>query len=596
MHQLLSPSVLRSRFEPAVHESAQQDPLIRAQHHHFIVSHILGGGLALIAFPFYIAFIGGLTLLSVISFAWLVSPIIVALYLSKTGRLAESYLLSAANLAALVTFAAGLTGGLNSFILPWMIIVPLEAALSGNRRVVYSAIAIAGLGLAALAAGTYMQLLPTDISTHVDSLLLGFCGAGSALFYAGGLAVSVQQAHDRSSEAVRESESRYRLLAENATDLITRHSPEGNVVFASSAAENIFHVAPDELTGDGFVARIHPSDRNLVRTALTRSANESLVQCIQFRLDNVTLGTVDEMWAEMRIQPIEPGRDNSERANALVAVTRDITQHKAQEMALLQARDAAESASRAKTQFLATMSHELRTPLNAIIGFADILKRELFGAIGEDRYRDYARLIHESGDHLLSVVNEILDMSKIEAGKYALVTEPFAVAPFVDSCAELMMHQASEKSIVLSHGVERGLPDLTADRRACKQMLLNLLSNALKFTEPGGEVKISVSASDGFIRLQVADNGIGIAPDDLASLGNPFVQVETNYARKFEGAGLGLCVVKGLAHLHGGTLDIDSEVGVGTVVTISLPCEQATAKRESSPLSTGGEFVAQAAL
>jgi cell cycle sensor histidine kinase DivJ len=269
----------------------------------------------------------------------------------------------------------------------------------------------------------------------------------------------------------------------------------------------------------------------------------------------------------------------------IVAVTRDITDHKAQEMALLKARDAAESASLAKTRFLANMSHELRTPLNAIIGFSEILTRELFGRLGEDRYRDYARLIHESGEHLLSVVNEILDMSKIEAGKFSIVAEPFDVGNLVRSCAEIMRHTAEQKSIQLTTEVEPDLPELVADKRACKQMLLNLLSNALKFTPDSGQVKATVHLQGGMMELAVTDNGIGISPEDLPKLGNPFVQAQMSYNRDFEGAGLGLSVVKGLVGLHGGRLEIESEFGSGTVVKILLPVDDAIAVAQDGLLA-----------
>jgi cell cycle sensor histidine kinase DivJ len=219
------------------------------------------------------------------------------------------------------------------------------------------------------------------------------------------------------------------------------------------------------------------------------------------------------------------------------------------------------------------MSHELRTPLNAIIGFSEILNRELFGALGEARYRDYARLIHESGDHLLNVVNDILDMSKIEAGKFNIVKEPFDVASLVNSCCDIMRHTAEQKSLSFKVDVAPGIPELAADKRACKQMLLNVISNAIKFTEPGGWVRVSARVVDSNVVFAVCDNGIGIADQDLPRLGSPFVQANSSYDRSHEGAGLGLSVVKGLARLHGGTLELTSALGKGTTATIVLPVD-----------------------
>jgi cell cycle sensor histidine kinase DivJ len=182
-------------------------------------------------------------------------------------------------------------------------------------------------------------------------------------------------------------------------------------------------------------------------------------------------------------------------------------------------------------------------------------------------------LIHESGEHLLSVVNEVLDMSKIEAGKFDIVTEPFEVGSLVKSCVEIMSHQGEKKSINFKMDASQHLPELVADKRACKQILLNLLANAIKFTEEGGHVSVSALQVGEDIELIVADNGIGIAEMDIPKLGKPFVQAESSYDRSYEGAGLGLSVVKGLVRLHGGTLEIESELGEGTKVKVYLPIE-----------------------
>jgi two-component system, cell cycle sensor histidine kinase DivJ len=217
------------------------------------------------------------------------------------------------------------------------------------------------------------------------------------------------------------------------------------------------------------------------------------------------------------------------------------------------------------------MSHELRTPLNAVIGFAEIIQREMFGALGDARYREYAQHIHESGQHLLQVVNDILDMSKIEAGKFKIAREPFAVKPLIDLCCEVTRQEAEKKEIRLSVDAMPGLPELAADKRAVRQMLLNLISNAIKFTDPGGWVRISARIQGSSVALTVADNGIGIAEADLAKLGSPFMQADNSYDRQHDGTGLGLSVVKGLARLHGGDLSLTSRIGEGTVATISLP-------------------------
>ena len=571
-------------FRSLVHESVRDNVLASARHQSFIASHLLGGLLALTVFPVYLVLIGQPSVLSAIAFAWLVSPILIAVFLSRTGRLGTAHLISAANLAGLVAFAAGITGGITSFLIAWMVIVPLEAALSADRRVVLSAIAIAGLALAGLAVGGIFDVLPSPQNLAYDPALLALLGSMSALIYAGGLAVSVQSVHDRSEQEISRGERRYRLLAENATDMITRHDANGRLLFASIASEQILGEPADALMGNGLLDRVHAADKPAYLEAFRQCLDLNKPVSVEFRVkkrsaSNASYGESESgySWAEMRCRPVSRDEDGTISSDSvpseIVAITRDITARKAQEDEILKARDAAETANQAKTQFLANMSHELRTPLNAIIGFSEILNRELYGRIGEERYREYAHLIHDSGEHLLSVVNEILDMSKIEAGKFDIVAEPFEVGGFVKSCCEIMRHQCEKKTIDLRIDVEHQLPDLVADKRACKQILLNLLANSIKFTDPGGFVSVGVRRVDQDIELTVADDGIGIAEKDLPRLGNPFVQAESSYDRSYEGTGLGLSVVKGLVRLHGGTFAIESTLGEGTKVLVRLPMD-----------------------
>ncbi|MEC9368564.1 MAG: PAS domain-containing sensor histidine kinase [Pseudomonadota bacterium] len=564
-------------FKSAVHESAQNNELTAARHRSYIVSHLLGGLLALAVFPVYLALNGQPTTLTAIVFAWLLTPIAMAYFLSRTGRLGVAHLISAANLTGLVTFAAYITGGISSFLLPWMIVVPLEAALSTDRRVVLSAIGVAGLGLAALFLGRMAGLIPPAIYL-ANPEMLALVGSASALIYSGGLAVSIQIIYRRSEEAVRLGEQRYRLLAENSTDMITRHDAAGRVLFASHAGEQFFGEDARSLSGSGLFERIHVGDRPGYLTALDRCLHSGQQVDIEFRARTGQSSAAETKsphfrWFEMRCKPLNFGAEKADGNAEFVAVTRDITARKAQEDELLRARDEAESANRAKTQFLANVSHELRTPLNAIIGFSEILNKELFGSLGAARYKEYAALINDSGSHLLNVVNEILDMSKIEAGKFDIVTSPFEISTLLKPCCDMMRNLAEKKSINVEWSVNDGLPELVADKRACKQMLLNLLSNAIKFTEEHGHIKVTARREGAWLDIVVADNGIGISPKDLPNLGNPFFQADTSYKRNYEGTGLGLSVVKGLARLHGGSLDIASTPGKGTTATIRLPLQ-----------------------
>lgn len=222
-------------------------------------------------------------------------------------------------------------------------------------------------------------------------------------------------------------------------------------------------------------------------------------------------------------------------------------------------------------RFLATVSHELRTPLNSIIGFSDILRRDLFGELANDRQREYVELIHSSGTHLLAVVNTILDVSKIDAGTYGIQREAFDLNAMAEECVSMLRPQADAKGLALHLDAAREIVAADGDRRALKQVVINLLSNAVKFTEQGGDVTLATERRPHGYAIRVCDSGIGMTGEELSAIGTPFMQADNSYTRNCEGTGLGLTVVKGLVQLHGGTLDVESEPGEGTRVTIFIP-------------------------
>jgi cell cycle sensor histidine kinase DivJ len=274
----------------------------------------------------------------------------------------------------------------------------------------------------------------------------------------------------------------------------------------------------------------------------------------------------------MRCRPLEAVPDAVPASEAeVVAVMRDVTDRKVQEQALDLARTAAEQADASKTRFLATMSHELRTPLNAIIGFSEMIVQEDVLMIDAARRKEYAQLINDSGQHLLGVVNGILDMSKMESGNFEISPEPFAPRAAMLNCCNLLALKARESGIDLVTRAPEDLPVMTGDPRAFKQIVLNLVANAIKFTERGGTVTVSAAVEGSRLVLRVRDNGVGIAADDLKRIGDPFFQAGKTYQRRHEGTGLGLSIVKSLVGMHAGEMSVQSKVDEGTTVTVALP-------------------------
>ena len=410
-----------------VHPAAQRDALTAARHRAFIAPRLLGSLVALASFPAYLAMRGVPSALEVVVFAWLIAPILTAYFLSRTGRYESAHVLSSLALTGLVAVVAWRTGGIGSFAAIWLVVVPLEAALSASRRVVAlaSSIALAAAGLLLMLSA--YELLPPPMTVAVEHGALAALGIISAALYATGLALGAEQLARTSFWLLYAEEDRYRLLARNITDVITRHGRNGAVLFVSPAAEPLFGVGASELAGHGLFDRVHVGDRPAYLTALADAAADGESHSVEFRIRR---GSDAEphgghfVWVEMRCCPLDrTGSVPNPGEREVVAVLRDVSDRKMQERAIEIARSESARANTAKSRFLATMSHELRTPLNAIIGFSDMLANDSL-VVQPERKVEYAKLINESGRHLLSVVNGILDMSKMETGNFEIAPEP----------------------------------------------------------------------------------------------------------------------------------------------------------------------------
>ncbi|WP_313516382.1 HAMP domain-containing sensor histidine kinase [Brevundimonas sp.] len=459
---------------------------------------------------------------------------------------ARSALMTLWMLAALS--AAALSGGAGG-PLSGFVFAPLAAglALGGRRRVLLAALAATGATAAGLLSGWLLGAPPTATTTASVSALV-VAGAATAA-----LILGARRAARRFNTAAADVAGVETLLA-GQPGLTLALDEDLRALAAYGAAPAALPVEP--LFKDGLLSAVDAADRPAVLVALARarSVGEAQVRFTpRLALDRRILLAARRMGEGPR----------------LIVQALDATLQYAREVELDAARVEAEAQSAGKSRFLAHMSHELRTPLNAVIGFSDAMRQELFGPV-PPRYADYARSIHEAGGHLLDLISDVLDVSRIEADRYELSLERFDVRETVAAALALVRLQAEDKGVELTSVLPSEPLMIQADRRALKQMTLNLLSNAVKFTPAGGTVTATAQTAGTMLELTIADTGVGIAKADLARLGRPYEQAG-EAAQKAKGTGLGLALVRALAQLHDGTMSLDSTLGEGTAAALRLP-------------------------
>jgi two-component system cell cycle sensor histidine kinase PleC len=402
-----------------------------------------------------------------------------------------------------------------------------------------------------------------------------------------GVALDITEAR-RAKAAAQAAESRLRDGVESISDAFVLFDRHGRLILWNQGFEDAFAFTPgvvrrgalkDELNRIAALAikaEHAPSDGRAGLREVELHDGRWLQLAERFTSEGGSVVTAADITAIKR--------EEAERRRAVEDLSRTVAQLESSQQMLSQlarqyeiAMTRAEAANQAKSEFLANMSHELRTPLNAINGFSEIMASELFGPLNE-KYKGYAADILKSGQHLLSLINDVLDMAKIEAGKMTLHYEPVSLKGVCEDAVRLMRGKVQEADLTLSV-VGEDLPDIEADQRGLKQVMLNLISNAVKFTPAGGRITLTLAATqgeDGQARVKVscADTGIGIAPEDLARLARPFEQVEGQHSKTTQGTGLGLALTKSLIEMHGGRLMLESEPGVGTVVSFDLPVKR----------------------
>ena len=485
---------------------------------------------------------------------WLAALLVAA---SGSMRLAGPAVLCSAVVVGAGLLAAA--GGPASPAALLMLALPLEAFWIGaSRRAVLwgAAAALCAIVLQGLAGPLF--LAGAEISAW--HWLLPAAWLATVFLRRAGLRAMV------APDAAPEASTR---LEDMLDAVVVRIARQGEVLDASGKAHSILGLAPELLSGSGLFDRIHLSDRVSYLSALADLRDGASLRKVDVRLRLPQADALAGYYRQFSVELMRPDRESE----PFVAVMRegDVVAGLREERD--EAQEAAAGAEVAKGRFLAAVSHELRTPLNAILGFSDMLLHEMFGPFSDPRQKEYVGLVRDSGQHLLSVVTSILDVSKIECGAYTTEPEPFRFVEAVDMCRSMMQLQADAKAITLTVQAPSDLGEINADRRAVQQILINLVSNAVKFTPDGGSIGIGAKRIGSRLHFWVSDIGIGIAEENLADLGKPFMQIQNGYTRAYEGAGLGLSLVKGLVALHDGTMSIESAPGEGTRVTISLPVE-----------------------
>ena len=478
--------------------------------------------------------------------------------------------------AVAAVLAAGLTGGIVGPLAVWCIAPLAVAAVLGGGRPLAAG---ASLSLGAFALVGLAQTVGWigPVPPRAASFDLGLLGVSTTCVGLAAALVMLRRRLNQRNDAHGAVNADLHALLLRQPHLILVLDQSGRVSAAYGSPPP--GVDPDRLFAAGLAALVEDDRQDDLAWTLA-----STLQDGEGALHFLLAGG-DDSWLDLELRRLDGSR--------LIGTLSDATAGRRREAVLETARADAEALNFGKSRFLANMSHELRTPLNAIMGFSDIMRQKIFGSL-PGKYVEYADLIHDAGSHLLDLINDVLDMSKIEAARYELRLERLDAREPVQAALRLMRLQADEVGIQLRGALPSQPLEADADGRALKQIALNLISNALKFTPRGGLVTVTLRASAGMLDLSVADSGVGISATDLQRLGRPFEQAG-DVSQQVKGTGLGLSLVRAFAELHGGEMNIESQLGEGTAVTVRLPVlvvEPEEPPTKSAALAEGAQVIA----
>ena len=574
-----------------VHPSRRADPVERSRQERFLTSRTASTGAALLGLPPYLLGNGIPTPLEGLALLALAAPFAALVWLFRTGGLAAAQTLVSLALAMFAAAAVASFGGVDSPAVLALAIVPLDALFSGSRPAIFGAIAVA-IGSFVLALA--LEAAPIEpanglTAVFVVGLALGFGHAVAQIVSDHRLAVMLRLAQNA-------GEARENATFQAIDDLVTWHDRNGSVLRANAAATKLTGVPATLLQGRGLFNLIHIADRPAYLKAISDAATAAEPVSVSLRLQVgegalvpcrpepapsslATRGWHRAIWVELRAHRLQTAGDES---CTVVAVMRDISEHRRRADELEALRRRAEQANESRARLLVAASHELRTPLDAIIGYAELMTgRESPPAVGSPH--EYPHLIAQSGRQMMGVVSTLIDLATIEAGHYDLAPEALVMTELVDEGCRSMQVCADRAGIALVQDVAPHLPPLRADGRACRQILANLLSNAIAFTPRGGLITVQVRRDGDRMTLAVRDTGIGVPSTELSRLAEPFYRGSSARGRAERGSGLGLTMVRDLAALQGGRVTFASGPAGGLAATVSLPIDAGRPNRATEP-------------